>query len=185
MIETDECLIVPAAIGTEQPLVIELEKILLAERRQEEVAIVTKEKAPELLYFFNKEWLKLHALVTRLTSEKTKAEKELEKRKSVILLDEVTEILKNKGVSSTAETRKAVIELDEEYNKKEDILNQISAALELVKGKLKGFENSFSAVKRLISDRDSLNQSRHPDLSGTTYTPPSKPPRPGFGVARV
>lgn len=185
MIETDKCIVVPPATNIDKPIVIELEKILLAEIRQEEVATVTKETAPELLYFYNKEWLKLHMLATQLTAAKVKAEKELQKRRSVLLLDLIPQILSDKGVNSTADTREAAILLDSEYIQLSDVVDNITAATELVKGKLKGFENSFTAVKRLISDTSTLNQ-RSPNMSGDTYGPSKTKSntRPGFGVPR-
>jgi len=196
MLDTNKCLIAPPGVKGEQPIIIDLEQILWAEKRQEEVATVNSSKAPELLATFNKQWLDLSRLVAQLTAERNKAEKELGKRRSVILLDLMTEKLALKGVSSSADNREAVILLDTEYIRLSDTLDQLSAILETMKGKMKSFENAFTSVKRLVVQDSYMQYNKNNSLSGDTYTYSSsktnqqqsthnKPTRPGFGPAKV
>jgi hypothetical protein len=196
MIDTNKCLIVPPGIKGGQPIIIDLEQILWAEKRQDEVATVNSSKAPELLATFNKQWLDLSRLVAQLTAERNKAEKELGKRRSVILLDLMNEKLAAKGVSSSADNREAVILLDEEYIQLSDTLDQLVAILETMKGKMKSFDNAFTSVKRLVVQDSYMQYNKNNSLSGDTYTysPPksnqtqsntTKTTRAGFGQAKL
>jgi|SRR6202142_2287477 len=196
MLDTDKCLIVPVAIVGQHPIIINLEQILIAEKRQDEVAYVNSEKAPELLATFNKQWLELSRIVAELTSARNVAERELGKRRSVILLDLMNERLAAKGVSSSADNREAVILLDPEYIKLSEIIDQISAVLELMQGKRKGMDNSFTATKRIITQDTYMQYNKNNSLPGSTYSYSSpktnqqqstqnKPTRPGFGPAKV
>ena len=197
MIDTNKCLVVPVAIAGQQPIIIDLEQILIAEKRQDEVAYVNSEKAPELLATFNKQWLELSRLVAELTSARNVAERELGKRRSVILLDLMNERLAVKGVSSSADNREAVILLDEQYIKLSEIVDQIAAVLELMQGKRKAMDNSFTATKRIITQDTYMQYNKNNSLPGSTYTYSSpktnqpqhinqnKSTRPGFGKAGI
>lgn len=197
MLDTSRSLVVPPGIAGQQPIIIDLEEILKAELRQEEVATVNHEKAPELLATFTKQWLDLSRLVSLLTAERNKSEKELNKRRSVILVDLMTERLTSKGLSSSADNREAIILLDEEYIKLSDVFDQISAILELMKGKMKAMDMAYSSTKRLVTQDTYMQYNRNNSLSGDTYSKPNqnnqptnytksttKAPRPGFGTAR-
>lgn len=201
MLETGQCLVVPPGILGGSPIIIPLEEILRAEQRQEEVATVNSSRAPELLATFTKHWLDLSRLVAQVTAERNRAEKELNKRRSVILVDLMTQRLAEKGLSSSADNREAIITLDEEYIKLGDTFDQISAINELLKGKLKSFDMAFTSVKRLVVADTYMQHSKNTSLSGDTYNhnqnnqsnhtkststqTQSKTPRAGFGNAGV
>lgn len=172
-------LVVPAGTPGAQPIVVDIQAILVSEVRQDEVAIVTPAKAPELLSEFNHSWRELHRLVTGLTSEKNKAEKALAKRKAILLLDEIPKVLAEKGVASAADTRQAVIELDDEYCVLEDTAAQLKAVVELLKGKMKSFENAYSSVKKILGeDPNGMNhRGTNQNLSGDS----TAKPRSGWG----
>lgn len=179
MIFTEQAIVCPKGKKGNEPIVIDLDKIRTSEIRQDEVAIVTKVKAPELLAEFNRSWRELHQIIVQLMSEKNDAEKEQAKRKAVLLLGEVNDILKVKGVSSTADTREAVITLDEEYQALTDTVDQIEAVVEFLKGKMKSFENAYTSVKKILTGEDSgYMGGRNPNLGGDTS---SSPVRAGFG----
>jgi hypothetical protein len=187
MLGTGQCLVVPPGISGGTPIVISLEEILIAERRQDEVATVNSARAPELLAEFTRQWLNLSRIVSLITAERNKAEKALNSRRSIILVDLMTEKLKEKGLTSSADNREAIITLDEEYIKLGDILDQISAILELMKGKMKSFDMAFTSVKRLIVADTYMQYNKNNSLSGDTYSTSKvqiKPPRAGFGNAR-
>src|SRR5438105_4840167 len=114
MLTTETTLIVPAGNPGTPDLNVDLGGILIAETRQAEVATVTPTKAPELLSTFNASWRDLHQLITRLTAERVKAETEVAKRCATLLLEVVPGELKRRGVASSADTRQAVVMLDEE-----------------------------------------------------------------------
>lgn len=198
MLDNEGVLYVPSSDPTKDNLKIDISGFLAAEARQEEVAFVTPGKAPELLAFFNKVWRDIHAAVTKLTLEVNKAENEMERRKAVLLLEEVPRILKEKGVANSTDTRKAIIDLDPQYIVLQDSFDQIKAACEYLKGKLKSMENSYSSVKKIMGETDAYNMKNRPNsnLSGgvdrsrpaqatqaliSTFTPK---PSSGWGKAR-
>lgn len=181
MITTGTEIVCPRGTENDSPIVIDLREILKAEARQDEVAFVTPAKAPELLATFNTSWRELHRLITLITAEKLKAEKALNVRKAIVLLDEAPEILKKRGLSSSADNREAVLQLDEKYSAAEDRVNYLTCVLEYLKGKAKSFENAYSSVKKIMSESGFMASLPNTDLSGNTETPVRTP---GFGKAR-
>jgi len=160
-----------------EPMEIDLKSILLAEIRQDEVATVTPGKSPELLAAFNRSWRELHALYTQLTVEKNNAVKLVEQRRALLILEEVPKLLDAKGLKSNDANREAVIILDEEFQRRQDVADQIEAVLEYIKGKMKSFDNAFSSVKKILGGSGEYSQYRNEHLSGTTETPVKS----GFG----
>jgi hypothetical protein len=142
----------PAGKRGAPPIVIAFGKILAAEARQVEIASVTPEKASMLLEVYNTAWRELHALFSKLSYEKVCAEKEANRRKAIVLLEIVPTRLKDLGVASSADTRQAVLDLDEEYQDYTDRVAQLEAVCEYMKGKLKSFENAFTAVKKVMQE---------------------------------
>jgi hypothetical protein len=176
-------------------IVLQLGDIMIAEQRQNEIARVTPIKAPELLSLFNGAWRDVDKLVKELTEARIQAERQLERRRASLLLYEVEEILKKCDLNSTKDTRDAAIALDEAYQELQDRVDQITAAGEYLKGKLKSFENAFTSVKKIMGE-DVYNMSTrigNPNLSGTTdrpraapaqTTPPTSTTRAGWGKPR-
>lgn len=195
MLTTSSELRVPAGNESKSDLVIDLSSIQHLEARQSEVATVTRAKAGELLSVYNKAWLDLHNLLARLEAEKNQAQRAVDQRKGVLILEVIPDKLKSLGISSAADTRTAVIDTDEEYRRLVDRLDQIEAVVMLLKGKAKSFENAYTSVKKIMGD-DAFNMKSGPSLSGDTRSPantslvragaPStptttKPARAGFG----
>src|SRR6266545_4091737 len=105
--------VVPSNAGAE--LQIPLQRILTAERRAEEIAMITPGKAPELLTVFNRAYLDASDAFSKLRYERDRAEDERSKIKAEILLDKVPDLLKAKGIGSSADVRQAIIDLDPGY----------------------------------------------------------------------
>jgi len=201
----DATIEVPGAKAEDKRRVIDLSDIYAAEVRQQEIAMVTPMKAPELLYAFNRAWLTVDQLVKQLTETETAAKREVERVKADLLLNRVEDILKQKGVGSTKDTRDAVIVLDQKYSDAQDRADQLHATVEWLKGKRDGFENAFTSVKKIMGE-DTYNMSGrmpNPDLkhgappttsTRVEYRPapeatkqPSTPaaaPRVGYGKSR-
>jgi hypothetical protein len=163
---TGATLICPRGDGKGVPVVINLEKVLKSQIRLDEVATLTMQKAPELLTVFNKNWLYLHETVVVLTSEKNKAERALKKRASTVALELTAKVLKDKGVSSTADSREAVLFADEEYQAILERVDYIKSLIEYLKGKAQAFENAWSSVKKIMSEDGYALGFIKPDISG-------------------
>lgn len=199
-------LTLPGATKDAPEQTFSLGEILIAEGRQREVAFVTQFKAPELLYTFNHAWLETDKVQKKLAADIVKAEAAVGKRKARILLYEAEAFLKERGVASTKESREAVIVLDPEYEALQDVVDQLFAAQEWLKGKMKSFENSYSSVKKIMGEDayDMSTRMPNPNLSGggsqkpflkseprqnTNPTPPpttteQPPKKTGYGKSR-
>lgn len=174
MLTEGTTIVVPGGKEGHQDFVLDLGDILIAEQRQNEVASVTPIKAPELLALFNAAWRDVDRMVKQLTAAKIVAEREIVKRQSTMLLEEVSNVLKAKGVDSTKDTRDAVIALDPTIQARQERADQIVAACEYLKGKLKSFENAFSSVKKIMGE-DAYNMAArigNPNLRGSTSSSP-------------
>lgn len=136
------------------PLTLDLVRIKQAEARAIEVASVTPTKAPELLATFNQAYLDASNAFSRLRYERDCAEAKVNQIKAEILLDKIPGILKAKGVSSSADVRQAIIELDAGYQEALDNLSQLEAMVEFVKGKMKFLENAFTSVKKIMDTKN-------------------------------
>lgn len=179
MLFTGSTVVCPRGKPGDNPLVIDLAVILASERRQDEVASVTKFKAPELLAEFNRSWRDLHALVVELQAELTKAQKALDRRKGVLLLEVVPEKLSARKLANNDAHRDAVISLDEQYQAFQETYDQIEAVVEYLKGKLKSFEHAYNSVKKIMGEDGYNMAARGPNtnLSGDAG-PSAQPDRP-------
>ena len=146
---------------------LDLKNIQISEARHSEVATVTPVKAPELLVLFNSAWNECEKFHKQFSYALTVSEQELEKRRATILLYEVEKFLKEKNIPSTKDTRDAVILLDVEVQQRQEVVDQMRAVVEYMKGKMKFFENAYSSVKKIMGE-DAYNMSArpNPNLSG-------------------
>jgi hypothetical protein len=92
----------------------------------------------------------------------------------------VEDFLKTKDLSSTKDTRDAYIVLDTKFQALQERVDQITAAAEWLKGKMKSFENSYSSVKKIMGE-DAYNfgtRVGNPNLSGAgSQKPFAQPPK--------
>ena len=184
--QTETALVCPRADATAQPLVIDLSISYQTEARVPEVAFVTQAKAPELLAAFNSGYLELHKQVTMLEYELVQARTAADKVRAIVLLDRAPGILEARGLingknrSGSEDLRNAVLAQDEEYQKAVETAEQIECVVELLKGKLKGFEMAYSSVKKILGE-GAFNMLNRRLGSGTGTAEPGTTP---IGSAR-
>lgn len=166
MILTDTEIVCPSGSPDGSPFVVDLVAIFKSEARQDEVATVTKAKAPELLAEFNRSWRNLDKQVGIVRSEKLKAERALENRRAVLLVQVVGPLLKEKGLTSNDANREALITLDLEAIKLQETFDQIEGVYLYLVGKMRSFENAFSSVKKILGDTSYMSNIRNSNLSG-------------------
>ena len=135
----------------DQAVSIPLEEILKAEARQDEVAFVTKMKAPELLTVYNKSIRDLKKYISQATAHLSKANKRVEDRKGVLTLEVIPARLAELKIASTKDSRDAVISQDKEYSVLTEIVDEVTAVIQYLESKAKSFENAYSSVKKIIS----------------------------------
>lgn len=172
--EADKVIVCPRAGSSVDAITIDLKKILEAEHRMIEVQAVTPGKASELCTVFTISWRDLHQNICYLEKEKIDAQKIVDRRKAVVILEVLPQYLKDKGLFSAKsptgneELRSAVLALDIEHQVAQDVVDQITAIIELLKGKLKAFEWSYSTVKKIMGSNDAFNYlGRNDDRTAT------------------
>ena len=136
--------------GEKTSISINLSRVLIAEQRGEEVSAVTPHKAPELLATFNRAYLDASEIFSRLKLEQARGEDAVAKAKALVLIDKLPGLLKEKGLSSSADIREALVESDTDYQKAKERLDMINAMVEYIKGKMRFLENAYTAVKKIM-----------------------------------
>ena len=151
-------------------LKLDLTEINKVEARIPEVAFVTPGKAPELLALFNNSVVELIAVITKLELEICRAKREAGKIHSRVVLDEVKDILKAKGLAKdsnpagSADLREAVLEAHEEYQNSLERVEILEAVSKLIQGKKYSIEMAYSSVKAIF--KESGFYYRDPAMSG-------------------
>lgn len=165
LVKPDDAIIVPRGTQSGSAFRIDLKPILVAEARAVEVSAVTKHKAGELLRCFNEAWRIVKQHIAVQFKNRADAEKKLNETHALILLDKVPGILKEKGISSSADTREAVISLQPEYQEALENYNYINAVVAYLETKAMFFERSFQSVKKL-TENNAFDFTRDHSLSG-------------------
>ena len=149
---TETSYLIPAGDGSGRLIGINIEEIVKAEVRLQEVATVNIHNAAELLTAFNRAWLELQHLVTVLTKEKLFADNALTKARAEALLDCTADFLKAKGhTKPSADLRNALVDTDDRVTKSKDRLDEIRVMLMYLSGKQEAFKEGFSSVKKLVA----------------------------------
>ena len=180
MIHVEGTYVVPRGDGEGEPIVLDVKAVVMAEHRLQDVAIVTREKAPELLATYNEHWLTLNNAVTMLTFEKNKAEAAVKDAYSESILDVTDEALKKRGhAKGSQDLREALAQLDPRHKKARERLNEIRAVLAYLDGKRTAFLNAYNSVKKLVGDGSLPDRPLHapsPQLRASTARFEAPPP---------
>jgi hypothetical protein len=151
---------VPSGTPGSGMLELDLTEVVKLESRKDEVASVTKTKSAELLRAMEKGYSALSRYLPKVQLELTRAKSAADERKAVVLLDEVPEILKAKGLArasqpgGSVDQREAILALDKEHQALRETVAQLDALYELLRGKQKGFEMAYHSIKKLYGDAD-------------------------------
>jgi hypothetical protein len=153
VINVEGTYVVPRGKGDGDPILLDIKAVVTAEQRLQEVAFVTREKAPELLATYNQHWLTLNDAVTMLTFERNEADGAVKDAYSEALLDVNDEALKKRGhAKGSQDLREALATLDPRHKEARARLNEIKAVLSYVEGKRKAFEHAYQSVKKLVDE---------------------------------
>lgn len=157
-------LVVPNPLKDLAPLVYDLEVVSGAEERINEIAVVTPTKAPELLALFSQSCLQLARCLGDLYLQYSFAKRRVSERRAIMIIDVIPEKLKDKKLPQNEMNRQALLDLDEEYSRAILVENQLDAALELIKNRLRLMEGNISAVKKVIGDTSKTYIRYNPNL---------------------
>ncbi len=148
--------------GGGRAITLDLKEVAKIEARIIEVSTVTMTTAPELLSAFISAWKHLHENMTVLVKEKVMAERQLERIQARVFLDEAPAEFERRGIKGTADLRDALLHMSVEYNDTQDRMDDITAVVELVKGKLATLQMAYDAIKKVIQPQSTINM-------GNTY----------------
>jgi hypothetical protein len=162
-------LLVPRGLPELSPLKFDLEGILKAESRIQEIATITVIKAPELMALFNKVYLDICNIISSVQFEFELSKKHADEVRAICLIDKVPSILKDKGLvsakspSGSEDLREAVLSLDKDYSNARERVIQLKCTLTLLEGKKESIDRAYSSVKKVYSDQTQYRHSN--DLS--------------------
>lgn len=152
------------------PLEIDLSVVNSAERRISEISFVTAAKAPELLAAFNEAYVCAARYYARLELELDRAHNRAQRRRAIIILDEVPGIVKEKNLATSRspmgseDIREAIVMKDDLYFSMQDKISAFRATKEFVYMKMRSLEMAYNAVKKIL---DTQRSQLGPRLNGT------------------
>jgi hypothetical protein len=161
---------IPNPLKDLSPVNYDLKKIAEAESRVHEISFMSPTKAAELISVFAVACFDLAEVFSDLYLRHRYAKKRVSDRKAVVVLDIMPQRLSDKKAANNAETRQAVIDLDEEYSKAIYVEIEIEAALKLIQGKLFAMEGALSAVKQVSYEVRNTYNRQNPNLMVPEYS---------------
>jgi hypothetical protein len=156
-------LVIPK-FGSSEQIVLPMSAIKEGERRLVEAKIVNPATYSELEFVFGEGYREARKNVTVIGYEISKAEKALREAKSVAILDDYPEFLKEKGLKDNATVRDAFLEKRPEYVAAQDRIDMLKAMLDLMEGKIKVFENVTRYMRKemdLVIRSGSVDSNRY------------------------
>lgn len=137
----------------ESPIILELQQTQEAMSRINEIAVVNPASLPELLSCFGKALVELNRALSVISLEIVKVSHKVDRRKAIILLEEMPVILAQKNLKSSEDVRNAILALDEQYSKLLEQKDALEAIFENLKGKSKNLELSLYSIKTITQYR--------------------------------
>jgi len=127
-----------------------------AEARVQEIAYVTRPKAPELISVFARACFVLSRHLTSIYLGHQMAIKAAANRRAVLLIDVIPGILAEKKLTSNDANRNSLITLDPEYDRLSTAEVEFEAALLYVKRKIEDMESALNATKKVVGETDAV-----------------------------
>lgn len=137
----------------ETPIILELQQTQEAMSRIGEISVINSASLPELLACFSKALVELNRALSVISLEIVKASHKVDKRKAILLLDEMPGILLAKNIKSSEDVRNAIFALDEQYSKLCEQKDVLEAVFENLKGKSKNLELALYSIKTITQYR--------------------------------
>jgi uncharacterized protein related to proFAR isomerase len=85
--------------------------------------------------------------------ELVRCKSRVDKRKAIIMLDEMPSLLASKGLKSSEDVRSSVLSLDVEYSSLHEQKDILEAIFENLKGKTRNLEHSLYSIKTITQYR--------------------------------
>jgi hypothetical protein len=168
----EDTLTVPNPLKGLSPLRYDMRLAYAAESRLEEIATVTPARGQELMALFNRACFSLSRTYSDLQLQFGLVKDRLNKRKAVMLVDEIPPKIKSKGLQDNVMTRQAFLDLDEEYNAASLVLNTIEAYILFIEKQLKATEGALSSLKKIYDATNGTYHRPNPNLPQTLNSIP-------------
>lgn len=127
---------------------LDLTRVKEGESRLIEAKTVNPATYSELEFTFNEGYREAKKNLSVIGYEITQAEKEIRQIKSIYLIDEYPDFLKDKKLKDNAANREAFLERQDVYVAAMDRLNMLKSLEALLEGKVKVFENVCRYMKK-------------------------------------
>ena len=169
---------VPRALDGIEPLSLDMSSIRQADARLQEVQFVNAQKAPELLYLFNRAWLDTSRYINLLEYEAGMATRRLEEIRAVFVIDKLPGLMVEKGLArpssplGSEDLRQDFLNREEDYKRMKDLMVILDSYIGLLSSMQKGFQNGFDTVKKILGS--DTNHRPNP------YLPQPQPASPGL-----
>ncbi len=148
-------MLMPRAPGSDTPeMRMNLTLVFKALGRIEEVAMLSSQKAPELMSAFNKAYLVLGKFAAVVGLEKSKAKGALDEIRARIILEKAPIVLEQHRVRESDATRQAVCDLDPEYKHTRDTFDRLVALHEVMKHQMKSLEMAYTSAKKVLGEHN-------------------------------
>lgn len=141
-----------------------MEKIFYVESRTHEIAFITPIKAPEMIASIIEARYAVIQHYSDIMFQLTIAQRRMKQRAGIITIDQAPAIIKEKGLSSNAETRNALIEVDDDYNDAAIVYGALEAGVVMFKEKLRALTDAQAAVREILHDTSSTLKFNNPEL---------------------
>lgn len=146
-----------------------------AEARVQEIAYVTRQKAPELISVFARACFTLSRYLTAIHLAHQMAIKAAANRRAVLLIDVIPGILSEKKLASNESYRESLITLDPEYDRLSTVEIEFEAALLYMKRKIEDMESALNATKKVVGETDSVYNRPNYNWAETGDLQPTQP----------
>lgn len=134
--------------GNREALPLDLTKVREGESRLIEAKTVNPATYTELEFTFNEGYRQAKKNLSVIGYEIGQAEKDIRQIKSIYLIDEYPDFLRDKKLKDNAANREAFLERQEEYVVAMDRVNMLKSLESLLEGKVKVFENVCRYMKK-------------------------------------
>ncbi len=159
---------VPRGLKGLAPMVFDMTNVYRIVGRTSEIQHVTPASFPELVTDFNIGMIELNRIIGLIEIELKEASHTLDTVEAIAMLEKVEGVLKAKGLSSSADNRKAAMILDPDVQTAQRTSDALTAILSYVNGLKSVLERAYFSAKHVaeITGKDPYLQKSAGDYNG-------------------
>ena len=144
----DKAEITIPAFDSTPAIILNVSKIKEGESKILDARVVTPATYNDLEYSFNEGYREAKKHISAVGYHITRAKKALREAKSIAILDEYPEFLKQNKLKDNATVRDAFLERQPNYVAAQDRIDMLTAIESLMEGKVKNFENVCRYIRK-------------------------------------